>query len=134
MHKILIVDDQYGIRVLLREVLVKDGYEVYQASNGVQALEFMEKENPDLLLLDMKIPGMDGIEILKERKKRQLAPDAEIILMTAYGELNLINDAKELGASSYLSKPFDIDQVRQEIKSHLSVSSTKENNKRTRWK
>lgn len=121
MQKVLIVDDQYGIRALLKEVLLKDGYEVLQASNGVQALDILEKENPGLLLLDMKIPGMDGMEILKERKKRQLAPDTKIILMTAYGELNLINDAKELGASTYLAKPFDIEQVRQEIKTHLSI-------------
>ncbi|SDI61376.1 response regulator [Alteribacillus bidgolensis] len=134
MQKVLIVDDQYGIRVLLKEVLEKDGYEVHQASNGLQALEIMEKEKPDLLLLDMKIPGMDGIEILKERKNRQLAANMEIILMTAYGELNVINDAKELGASTYLSKPFDIDQVRKEIKSLLSVTSRQMDKNRSRGK
>ncbi len=61
--KILIVDDQFGIRILLNEVFQKEGYETYQAANGVQALDLFAKHSPDLVLLDMKIPGMDGVEI-----------------------------------------------------------------------
>ena len=66
--KILIVDDQFGIRILLNEVLQKEGYETFQAANGLQALEIVKNHDPDLVLLDMKIPGMDGIEILKRMK------------------------------------------------------------------
>jgi two-component system response regulator (stage 0 sporulation protein F) len=66
--KILIVDDQFGIRILLNEVLHKEGYETFQAANGIQALEVLNNHSPDLVLLDMKIPGMDGIEILKRMK------------------------------------------------------------------
>lgn len=61
-EKILIVDDQYGIRILLNEVFNKEGYQTFQAANGLQALDIVTKERPDLVLLDMKIPGMDGIE------------------------------------------------------------------------
>ncbi|MBM0065821.1 response regulator [Alkalicoccobacillus gibsonii] len=117
MKKLLVVDDQYGIRVLLNEILQKDGYAVYQAANGVQALSIVKEENPELILLDMKIPGMDGLEILRRIKVTH--PDIKVIMMTAYGELNLINEAIELGAVSYFSKPFDIDDVRQVIREHL---------------
>ncbi|SDH88284.1 two-component system, response regulator, stage 0 sporulation protein F [Alteribacillus persepolensis] len=124
MYKVLIVDDQYGIRVLLKEVLINEGYDVHQASNGVEALKVMEEEDPDLLLLDMKIPGMDGIDILKERKKRHLARHMIIIIMTAYGELNVMQEAKELGAAACLTKPFDINKVRDKINTLLASSST----------
>jgi two-component system response regulator (stage 0 sporulation protein F) len=67
-EKILIVDDQFGIRILLNEVFQKEGYQTFQAANGIQALEIVTKHDPDLVLLDMKIPGMDGIEILKRMK------------------------------------------------------------------
>lgn len=117
MKKLLVVDDQYGIRVLLNEILQKDGYAVFQAANGVQALSIVQDENPELILLDMKIPGMDGLEILRRIKATH--PEIKVIMMTAYGELNLINEAMELGAVSYFSKPFDIDDVRQVIRDHL---------------
>jgi two-component system response regulator (stage 0 sporulation protein F) len=116
-EKLLIVDDQFGIRVLLTEVFDKDGYETFTASNGNQALTIIEDESPDLVLLDVKIPGMDGIEILKEIRQRNL--ETNVIMMTAYGELEMINEAKKLGAVAHFSKPFDIDEVRQKIRKFL---------------
>ncbi|MFD2624543.1 response regulator [Salibacterium salarium] len=120
VRKVLIVDDQYGIRVLLKEILQKDGYKIMEASNGIQALDILEKEEPDLMLLDMKIPGMDGVEILQERENKQLSVHTKVMLMTAYGELNMMNEAQKLGASTYISKPFDIDEVRNKIENQLS--------------
>ncbi|ADC49461.1 MULTISPECIES: response regulator [Alkalihalophilus] len=120
MHKVLVVDDQYGIRVLLSEILQKDGYQLYQAANGVQALKVVEEESPDLVLLDMKIPGMDGLEILRRIKEKH--EEVQVIMMTAYGELNLINEAMQLGAITHFAKPFDIDDVRKVIKDHLVTS------------
>jgi two-component system, response regulator, stage 0 sporulation protein F len=117
MHKVLVVDDQYGIRVLLTEILQKDGYQLYQAANGVQALKVVEEDSPDLVLLDMKIPGMDGLEILRRIKEKH--EEIQVIMMTAYGELNLINEAMQLGAITHFAKPFDIDDVRKVIKDHL---------------
>lgn len=115
--KILIVDDQYGIRILLTEIFQKDGYETYQAGSGVQALTIVKEMLPDLVILDMKIPGMDGLEILKRLKEYN--SDIKVIMMTAYGELDMINKAMDLGAVTHFAKPFDIDEIREEIKKQL---------------
>lgn len=117
--KILIVDDQFGIRILLNEVLQKEGYQTFQAANGVQALDIVAKHDPDLVLLDMKIPGMDGIEILK--RMRVDNQDIRVIIMTAYGELDMIQEAKDLGALTHFAKPFDIDDIREAVKKYLPV-------------
>lgn len=116
-QKLLIVDDQFGIRVLLTEIFQNEGYETFQASNGVQALSAVEKEDPELVLLDMKIPGMDGLEILKRIKK--LDRRIKVIIMTAYGELDMIQEALDHGAITHFSKPFDIDKVVEMVKTEL---------------
>ncbi|WDM22231.1 response regulator [Paenibacillus polymyxa] len=115
--KVLIVDDQNGIRILLMEVFRSEGYETFQAANGKIALEIVEKERPDLVLLDMKIPGMDGLEILKHLKT--MNPDIKVIMMTAYGELDMIKEATELGAIMHFTKPFDIDEMRIAVNKQL---------------
>jgi two-component system response regulator (stage 0 sporulation protein F) len=116
-HKILIVDDQNGIRVLLTEVFSSEGYMTYQAANGKLAIELVKKEAPDLVLLDMKIPGMDGLEILKHIKK--IDPEVKVIMMTAYGELDMIKEASDSGALMHFTKPFDIDELRAAVNREL---------------
>ncbi|MDQ1000167.1 response regulator [Neobacillus niacini] len=116
-EKILIVDDQFGIRILLNEVFSKEGYQTFQAANGIQALDIVTKHDPDLVLLDMKIPGMDGIEILKRMKV--IDPDIRVIIMTAYGELDMIQEARNLGAITHFAKPFDIDDIRAAVRKHI---------------
>lgn len=117
MKKILIIDDQLGIRLLLTEVFKKEGYSTAHASNGVEALAMIEKDRPDLVLLDMKIPGMDGLEIL--RRIRRFDTSLKVIMMTAYGELDMIQETKELGAIKHFTKPFDIDEMRMEVQAIL---------------
>lgn len=119
--KILIVDDQYGIRILLNEVFQKEGYKTFQAANGMQAIDIVTKHSPDLVLLDMKIPGMDGIEILKRLKA--IDKDIQVIIMTAYGELDMIQEAKDLGAITHFAKPFDIDEIRDAVRKHVPSKS-----------
>lgn len=119
--KILIVDDQYGIRVLLHEVFQKEGYKTFQAANGFQALDIVNKDCPDLVVLDMKIPGMDGIEILKRIKN--INKDIKVILMTAYGELDMIQEAKDFGALMHFAKPFDIDEIRKAVRKELLLQA-----------
>ncbi|GBF77817.1 response regulator [Paenibacillus sp. 598K] len=115
--KVLIVDDQNGIRVLLVEVFSSEGYLTYQASNGKLALEIVKEEAPHLVLLDMKIPGMDGLEILKHIKA--INRDIKVIMMTAYGELDMIKEATDLGALMHFTKPFDIDEMRMAVNMQL---------------
>nr|WP_256872534.1 response regulator [Paenibacillus sp. 79R4] len=113
----MIVDDQNGIRILLMEVFSSEGYMTFQAPNGKIALEIVRAESPDLVLLDMKIPGMDGLEILKHIK--EVNPEIKVIMMTAYGELDMIKEATELGALMHFTKPFDIDEIRTAVNMHL---------------
>lgn len=116
-QKVLIVDDQNGIRVLLTEVFSSEGYQTFNASNGKLALEIVKDESPDLVLLDMKIPGMDGLEILKHIKK--IDTGIKVIMMTAYGELDMIKEATECGALMHFTKPFDIDELRSVVHAEL---------------
>lgn len=120
-HKILIVDDQFGIRILLNEVLQKEGYTTFQAANGPQALEIAKEHALDLVLLDMKIPGMDGIEIL--RRIKEYDKSISVIIMTAYGELDMIQQAKDLGALTHFFKPFDIDDIRSIVKKYVPMNA-----------
>ncbi|GGD95654.1 response regulator [Paenibacillus nasutitermitis] len=115
--KVLIVDDQNGIRVLLMEVFSSEGYVTFQASNGKLALEIVRNDAPHLVLLDMKIPGMDGLEILKHIKA--INKDIKVIMMTAYGELDMIKEATDHGALMHFTKPFDIDEIRMAVNLQL---------------
>lgn len=111
--KILIVDDQFGIRMLLQELFQREGYQTFQAADGKKALEIVTTHDPDIVLLDMKIPGMDGLEILKHIKAND--PDCKVLVMTAYGELGMIQEAMDMGAIAYVAKPFDIKELRDQI-------------------
>ncbi len=119
VKKILVVDDQFGIRLLLQEVLGRDGYEVFCAGDGMGALSILVSEKPQLVLLDMKIPGMDGIEILTNIRKHD--PHLKVVMMTAYGELDLVKEAAALNAVGHFAKPFDIDELRQFIAQLIGV-------------
>ncbi len=122
MPTILVVDDQQGIRALLLELFRIDGYEAYVASNGHQAIDLLQQHHPDLVLLDMKIPGMDGLEILRTIKQRR--PSTCVIMMTAYGELSILQEAIDAGALMHFTKPFDIHQLRQVIREQFAVLDT----------
>jgi two-component system response regulator (stage 0 sporulation protein F) len=113
MKNLLIVDDQTGIRLLLDEVFRREGYVTRLASNGLEALQLAKEEKPDCVLLDMKMPGMDGIEVL--RKLKSIWPELPVMMMTAYGEYELIDDALTIGATKYFTKPFDIYEVRDAV-------------------
>ena len=102
----LVIDDQPGIRFLLEEVLTDNGYEVHTAMNGYEGVEKAVVLHPGLILMDMKMPGMDGIETLQALK--QHGQGDRVIIMTAYGETEMVNQAREIGALAYLTKPFDI--------------------------
>jgi DNA-binding NtrC family response regulator len=102
--KILVVDDEVIIRDSLREWLSDAGYEVFTAENGPQALETIKREEPRIVIADLVMPGMDGIELMKRAK--ELSPDIEVIITTAYGSIPTAITAIREGAYDYIQKPF----------------------------
>ncbi len=119
MSKVLVIDDQPGIRRLLVEVLAEEGYTVITASNGYEGVQQVKDEHPNLILMDMKMPGMDGIETLRELKR--IGEADKVIMMTAYGELELVTQAQQLGAYAYITKPFDIIKLCQMVSDQLAA-------------
>ncbi|SES85393.1 response regulator [Anaerobranca gottschalkii] len=115
--KILVTDDQVGIRKLLVEILRPQGYEVYECADGLQALDFLKENTVDLMLLDMKMPKMDGITTLKKIKEMDI--DVKVVIMTAFGELKVTKDAQKLGAIDYILKPFDIIQLLEVVEKYV---------------
>ena len=119
LKEILIVDDQQGIRLLLNEVFKKEGFITHLAANGFDALKIAQEQTLDCVLLDMKIPGMDGLEILARLKKDNA--NLPVMMMTAYVEQDMIDSATELGVAHYFTKPFNIFEVRDEVKKILAI-------------
>ncbi len=105
---ILIVDDELGPRESLRMIL-KPIYDVHTASNGQEALKYIQKEEIDLVTLDLKMPGLSGLETLKEIKKHK--PEVEIIIITGYGTLTNAQEAIRYGAGDFISKPFNVADI-----------------------
>ena len=121
---ILVIDDQPGIRRLLTEVLQDEGYNVLTAANGYEGIQVAIDANPKVILMDMKMPGMDGIEALKELKRQ--GHGDQVIMMTAYGELDMVNEAREAGMRDYITKPFDIMSLCQVIEASIGSSFNEE--------
>ena len=101
---ILIVDDEEMMRNLLNRILSREGYKIMSAEDGVVALEVLKAEKVDIILSDMKMPRMNGFELLKIVKKEY--PKIGVIIMTAYGDTYTVKDALLLGADEYITKPF----------------------------
>ncbi len=118
MAKILVVDDQLGVRRLLFETFREDQHEVEMASNGAEAIQLLKNYGPDLILMDMKMPGMNGIETL--RQIRASDESVDVIMMTAYGDAQNMEQAKELGILYYMGKPFDLFELRDRVRKILS--------------
>lgn len=113
LAKILVVDDQLGVRLLLYETFREDLHDVQMAASGSEAVKLAQEFLPNLILMDMKMPGMNGIETL--RQIRSLNISTHVMLMTAYGDVHNMEQAKELGAIHYLTKPFDLFELRDKV-------------------
>ena len=124
-NKILIVDDDENICELLRLYLEKDGFETVVANDGETAIDYNTKYNPDLILLDIMLPKLDGWQVCREIRKTDEVP---IIMLTAKGETFDKILGLELGAEDYVSKPFDTKEVIARIKAVLRRSSDNEKN------
>jgi len=113
-HKILVVDDQIGIVSFLYDFFVHKGYVVVQALSGRAAINVFKKENPSLVLLDLKLGwGKDGIQVLKELK--EIDSKVKVIMMTSVSDDETIEKAFTLGAEDYIIKPFSLDYLEKVV-------------------
>lgn len=121
MHTLLVVDDQYGMRLLLKEVFHQEGVSVLTAATGTEALDKLRLKRPDLMLLDLKLPDLDGRTVLQEALC--LYPLLRIIIMTAdYDEDVAAELLKCSGVLAMLAKPFDVSVVRDLVINYLHTA------------
>jgi DNA-binding response OmpR family regulator len=116
--KVLVVDDEQTARDSLADILQLEGCRVQKAANGEQALDCLRQDAYDLMLLDLKMPGMDGLEVL--RQAALMAPEMQIILLTAHGSLESAIEALRFGAHDYLLKPCPPEQIIRSVQSGLA--------------
>ena len=113
MPKILVVDDAEFLRVRLTRMLSADGYDVFQAENGVKAVSTYKEIRPDLVLMDVTMPEMDGLTALKEIVG--FDPKARVVMLTALGQESVVLEAVKSGARDFVVKPFDHERVMKAI-------------------
>ena len=116
---ILVVDDEPGVRRLLKRCLEPEGYDVIPAADGYSALALMEKYQPDMVILDIVMPGLDGFEVLESIGQRS---DIPIIMLTGKQEATIACDALISGADDYLRKPFNTSELVARVKAKLRRS------------
>lgn len=121
--KILVVDDEANITELMRFNLSKEGYQVSTAATGQQCLELAEKQLPDLIILDLMLPGMDGLEVCRNLRKNTLTENIPIIMLTARGEEVDKVLGLEMGADDYMTKPFSPRELLARVKALLRRST-----------
>ena len=121
MDKVLIVDDNQFNRDLLEQELLDQSYVVYQAENGKKALEILQEKKPDIILLDIMMPGISGIEVLKKIRKEYSVSELPIIMVTAKGHSHDVVEALVIGANDYVVKPVDFPVLLARIQTHLTL-------------
>jgi CheY-like chemotaxis protein len=112
MYKVLLVDDDQDFRLMLKKLLERNGYEVIDAANGIEALERFRQHQPKVVITDIIMPDMDGIETIIEIRKKY--PGTKLIAISGGGRIgptNYLNAARALGASKVLTKPFDNEEL-----------------------
>src|SRR5271170_7823384 len=115
---ILVTDDESGIRLMLRTALESEGYQVREASNGREALEAISREAPDLMVLDLNMPVLDGMAVL-EQMKSIAGAKPRVIILTAYGSITAAVKATRLGAVDFLEKPITPSDLREAVRGVL---------------
>jgi two-component system, NtrC family, response regulator PilR len=124
--RILVVDDERSMRELLAIVLRREGYEVLLAENGCAAVAVLEREAVDLLISDIKMPDMSGVDVLRAAKK--IDQDILAIMITAFASTDTAVEAMRLGACDYLSKPFDVDLLKMKVREKIENRQLRQEN------
>ncbi len=126
--KILIIDDDTSLRRVLEYNLQEAGYRVLSAASGEEGLRLFAEEAPELVITDMKMPGMDGMQVLKCIKAN--SPDTLVIIITAFGTVDIAVEAMKVGAYDYITKPFNRDELRMTVAKALQFTGLTAENKR----
>jgi two-component system alkaline phosphatase synthesis response regulator PhoP len=115
-QKVLIVDDEMDALVSLKVALEAEGYNVAEAKDGHEAIDKVHSETPDVILLDLMIPGIDGFEVCRQLKSDAMYRHIPIIMLTARGEIDDKVEGIELGADDYVTKPFNLKELKARVK------------------
>lgn len=126
MNKIIVVDDEKNIRIMLKRVLSGDQYEIDEAVNGLEALQKIAQEKYDAILLDLRMPEMNGLQVIEKIKEMDI--NTPVIMMSAYGTIPEAVEAMKLGAVDYLIKPFDLDELRMTLDRMIRQDEIKNEN------
>ncbi len=130
--RIMVVDDEESVRTSLREWFLEDGFEVHTAEDGLDALSKLDSGPFDLLVVDLKMPRMDGISL--QRRLQEVAPDSTVIILTAFAAVDTAVEALKLGAFDYVTKPVDPDELSHTVRRALERNRLTEENVRLREK
>lgn len=109
METILIVDDDINLCTALKEELIEVGYNTNYVTNGFDAVKYLQKSGVDLVLLDLKMPDMDGFDVLRVMEENDIK--SKVIVLTAYADVKSAIDSAKMGASDFISKPYDFDEL-----------------------
>lgn len=119
--KVLVVDDEVHIREFLHEILTEDGHEVLTAASGEAALPVAKQEQPDLILLDIKMPGLSGLEVCRRLRADAATQRIRIIILTAFDTRDQLEESIVAGADDFLGKPVQLAELRLRVQSMLNV-------------
>lgn len=124
--KVLVVDDEAVVRVVFRRLLSMLNLEMVEAENGYQAIELVKKNKFDLYFIDVRMPGINGLETYREIRK--IDPNAVVIMITGYAVENILDDAKREGVNGTIHKPFDVNEVKELIEKSAKIKKDKAGN------
>ena len=120
--KILVIEDEKTLRFLITKILTEEGFEVYEAIDGEQGLEKAKQTTPDLILLDLRLPGINGFDVLTEIKKDAQLESTQVIILSNLGQKEEIKKGMNLGATDYMIKAhFTLDEIVSRVKKVLAV-------------
>src|SRR5499433_199508 len=128
--RILVIDDDAGVRESLRMTLEYDGYDVAGAATGQEGIALVEREAPDLVLLDVKMPGMDGLEVLD--RLRAVNESLPVIVVSGHGTISTAVEATKKGAFDFIEKPFASDRVLVSVRNALDQRRLRDENRTLR--
>ncbi len=119
MTSILIVDDEAEIVDQVKEFFTEEGFRVFAAETGLEGIELLRKEHPTIMILDMKLPDVPGLAVLKVAKDE--SPATKIIAITGFVDQAMMDQAEELGRDTFLQKPFDLEKLKEEVERLLKT-------------